>query len=126
MADIFGETSGLIAQGEQWYRFRRAVPQDMMRPTSALYYIDDIETVALEFTDKVIAARDEKENVDIGMLCKEFSLDAISCIFLGGKIGALSGSEDAKKLIEGMRCMTFLPSTPRISLPPPCLTKNVA
>ena len=101
-ADHFGETTGLMAQGEEWYRFRKAVQQDMMRPKSALYYIKDIETVAVEFTDKVLAGRDKKGEIDIGTPCKEFSLDAISLIFLGGKIGALAGSEDADELIQRM------------------------
>jgi len=100
---VFGDNSGLISQGEEWYRFRQAVQQDMMKPKSALYYLDEIEQVAVEFTDKVAASRDAQGNVKFGNVCNEFALDSIACIFLGRKIGALAGSEDAKVLIGNMQ-----------------------
>lgn len=99
-SEFFGKTRGLISQGDEWYKFRQAVQQDMMRPKSALYYIDEIEEIAVEFTDKVAAEKDEKGNVEIGKFCQEYALDSISCIFVGGRIGALRGSEDGKAMIE--------------------------
>ena len=37
---------------EDWYTVRSQVQQDMMRPKSALYYISDLEKIAMDVADK--------------------------------------------------------------------------
>ena len=74
----------------------------MMRPKSALYYTKDIETIAIEFTDKLKSLQDSENRVKVGRACQEYALDSISCIFLGEKIGALSETTVANNLIENM------------------------
>ena len=53
-------SSGLITNAETWYRERHAVQQDMLRPSSALYYIPDIEAVAQNYVQAVRADRDHR------------------------------------------------------------------
>ena len=75
MGDVrkyFPTTTGLAAQGEEWRAFRSLVQEDMMRPSSALYYIKDIQVrgchvrrltvvqeIAEEMADKVAARMGE-------------------------------------------------------------------
>merc|ERR1712013_638812 len=65
------ETTGLINNSEDWYDVRSKVQQDMMRPKSALYYIDEME--------------------------------AIGCVFMGTRLGALKEIGDGKQLIENQK-----------------------
>ena len=74
----------------------------MMRPQSALYHINDIETIAMELIDKMKRLKDDDDKVTVGRLCQYYALGSISCIFLGEKIGALSESSIANNLIENM------------------------
>ena len=53
-------SSGLITNEESWYSVRQAVQQDMLRPSSANYYIPHIETVAENFVQAVRSARDHQ------------------------------------------------------------------
>ena len=41
-------TPGLLNNTEDWYEVRHKVQQDMMRPKSALYYIDEMEEIILQ------------------------------------------------------------------------------
>ena len=43
----------LLNNSEAWYTVRRQVQQDMMRPKSALYYIAELEEIAVELTVKI-------------------------------------------------------------------------
>ena len=42
----------MFGQGEDWAAARRAVQQDMMRPQSALFYIEELTDTADELCDK--------------------------------------------------------------------------
>ena len=53
--------SGLITNGESWYSVRQAVQQDMLRPSSANYYIPHIESVAENFVRAVRSARERDQ-----------------------------------------------------------------
>ena len=59
LKDVFSSPS-LITNGEAWYKVRQAVQQDMLRPSSANYYIPHIETVAENFVQAVRSARDHQ------------------------------------------------------------------
>ena len=43
---------GLTSQGEVWSRSRKAVQQDLMRPKSALYYVDELNATAQQLCAK--------------------------------------------------------------------------
>ena len=52
---------GLLGQGEDWHSFRVAVQQDLMRPKSALFYINDLEEIMEEVYDKLEETADENQ-----------------------------------------------------------------
>ena len=65
---IFHESTGLISQveatpwykvhdsqGEAWFKFRQAVQKEMMCPSGALRYVNDIEDIALDLTEVIIS-----------------------------------------------------------------------
>ena len=90
---------GLISNGEEWYEIRTKVQQDMMRPKSALYYISDLEDIAKEFAEKINNVKDKNGMLEPCDLVQEYSLEAVGCIFMGARLGALKGTGDGKRLI---------------------------
>ena len=57
--DLFTDTAGLVgSHGEPWYQFRSKVQQDMMRPKSAMFYINDIEEISQQFVDLISVQAD--------------------------------------------------------------------
>ena len=59
LKEVFSSPS-LITNSETWYEVRQAVQQDMLRPSSANYYIPHIETVAENFVQAVRSGRDHQ------------------------------------------------------------------
>ena len=72
----------------------------MMKPKSALYYIADIEKIALEVMDVVEKEADGSHTLDVVKVCQRYSLESVSVVFLGSRLGALAGEEDGRRLIE--------------------------
>jgi len=95
-------SAGLINNTEDWYTVRHQVQQDMMRPKSALYYIDEMEDIANELTNKIAESKgkDGKGIRDIHPLVQEYALEAVGCVFLNARLGALKGEGDGARLIE--------------------------
>lgn len=99
LAYYFGGSPGLVgSQGEDWRAFRQLVQQDMMRPGSALYYLQHIEAIARELSDRAAAGRDAAGETSVGVLCQEFGLEAIGQVFLGCRLGSLQGSSDSRTI----------------------------
>ena len=94
------KSSGLLTNSEEWYEVRQAVQQDMMKPKSALFYIEDIEEVAEELTDKLAATRDKDGKVVVNTILNEFALDAVGVFALGTRLGSLQETGDGKKLMD--------------------------
>jgi len=94
--------AGLINNAEDWYTVRHQVQQDMMRPKSALYYIDEMEDIAVELVEKIASLKGEdgKGIEDIHPFIQEYALEAVGCIFLNARLGALKGEGDGGRLIE--------------------------
>ena len=91
----------MVAQGEEWLEFRKAVQQDMMRRDSAHYYIEEID----EVLDEVIAIIEERKSADksVGNLQKfihQYVLESLSLMLLGTRLGALQGSKEGEQLIK--------------------------
>lgn len=100
LPDVFTDTTGLISQGEDWYHFRQAVQQDMMRVSSALHYVADIQDIAQELADKIAKSRAADGILDPLPLLHEFALESIGCIFLESRLGVLKGDPDGKAIIK--------------------------
>ena len=47
------DIAGLISNGESWLAARRQVQQDMMKPKSALFYVDQLNAVTQELCVKI-------------------------------------------------------------------------
>ena len=71
-----------------------------MRPKSALYYIEDLERIALDVTELIEKESDPSGQLDIIKMCQKYSLEAVAYIFLGSRLGTLSGGGDGQRLIE--------------------------
>ena len=66
------------------------VQQDMLRPKSAMCYIEDIEQISSEFLDLIDdSLNDKKEVDDLLELVNMFSLEAIVIIFLDKRLYCL-------------------------------------
>jgi len=50
----------MIVNGEEWYEIRSKCQQDMMRPSSALFYVDKIQSLAKE----LVAFIDRKKDAN--------------------------------------------------------------
>ena len=89
--DLFTETAGLVAShGEPWYEVRSKVQQDMMRPKSAMYYINDIEEISQQLVDLMTANVDSEGEVeDIVKHIQCWSLESTAAIFLDTRLGVL-------------------------------------
>ena len=85
--------TGLINNSEDWYTVRHQVQQDMMRPKSALYYIEEMEDIAVELTNKIanLKGEDGEGIKDIHPFIQEYALEAVGCVFLNARLGALKG-----------------------------------
>jgi len=114
--NIFQESTGLISQGETWFKFRQAVQKDMMCPSGTLRYIKDIEDIALDLTEVMKENRAEDGRTEVGSLCQQFALESIASIFYGARFRVLRGEKDGLDMIvsmnhimqEGLK-MIFLP-----------------
>eukprot|EP00092_Neocalanus_flemingeri_P107293 GFUD01137705.1.p1 GENE.GFUD01137705.1~~GFUD01137705.1.p1 ORF type:complete len:508 (-),score=128.83 GFUD01137705.1:562-2085(-) len=93
-------TAGLINNTEDWYEVRHKVQQDMMRPKSALYYLSEMEEIAIELADKIQEVKGNDGMLDPYALVQEYALEAVGCVFMGARLGALKGVGDGKQLIE--------------------------
>jgi len=93
-------TAGLLSGGKDWQEARSLVQQDMMRPKSALFYINDMNELMDDFVAKLEGMLDEDKKVDdLNRPLQEFALDAIGVMFIGNKLDVLQGSEYGKQMI---------------------------
>ena len=106
--DIFTETGGLIGNhGEEWWRVRSLVQQDMLRPKSAMFYLASIEEISLELADKMGDTLDDKSEIDDMMsLLARWALEAVTSIFLDTRLNCLAEDHqpdsDTMRLIENV------------------------
>ena len=90
--DIFNETTGvLLEDGERWHDIRSKVQQDLMRPKSAHFYLDEIQEVADEFIDFI---KNQKSDDSTMMNCLpeiyRYTFESICLISLDARIGCLN------------------------------------
>jgi len=106
--DLFPETGGLVgSHGEEWYKVRSIVQQDMLRPKSAMFYIESIEQISQELVDLIVRNKDMDGEIDnITDDLYRWSLETITSIFLDAKMGSLDENlpvdSDANKLVNAV------------------------
>ena len=97
-------SKGLVgAHGKKWHEVRTFVQQDMMRPRSAMFYIDTVDTSSRQLCDLLKFHRDQSGVVrDVLPNVYRWALDSITSIFLNAKIGCLdqNPSQDAMTLVN--------------------------
>ncbi len=91
-SDIFHETTGVLFEnGEKWHQVRSMVQQDLMRPKSALFYLEEIQNISNEFMDFLRMQRSKEDKVIRNALPEiyRFTFEAISFIALDTRLGCL-------------------------------------
>lgn len=59
--DIFKDTTGILTEEkEAWHKVRSLVQQDMMRPNSAMFYVDQLNEVTNDFLDHLEGNLDQE------------------------------------------------------------------
>ena len=100
--DIFKETTGVLVENfEEWARVRSLIQQDMMRPKSAMFYINQLQEVGQDFINYCRRRRDKNGIMPedhVSDLYK-FGFESIAVVALDTRLGALdekvaSGTED--------------------------------
>jgi len=94
------KTCGLISNKEDWYNVRTLVQQDMMRPKSAMYYTKEMDEIAREVVDIIERDSDSDQCYEINKICQQYALETVAYIFLGSRLGTLSGQGDGRRMIE--------------------------
>ena len=97
---------GLLgSHGPAWQEARRFVQQDMMRPRSALFYIDTVDTSSRQLGDLLGRSRGAGDAVvgDLLPHVYRWALESITSIFLNTRLGCLdqNPSADTETLING-------------------------
>eukprot|EP00095_Tigriopus_kingsejongensis_P005254 maker-scaffold353_size198981-snap-gene-0.38 protein:Tk05254 transcript:maker-scaffold353_size198981-snap-gene-0.38-mRNA-1 annotation:"hypothetical protein DAPPUDRAFT_319971" len=113
--DVFKDTVGVFfEEGPRWKEFRSNVQQDMMRPKSAMFYIDPLMEVGEDFVIKL--KRDCLPNGtnpgDFLEYAHLFAFEAISVIALDARMGVLKETLDpytAESLEFGQKFLTGFP-----------------
>ena len=122
--DLFPETGGLLGNhGEEWWRVRSLVQQDMLRPKSAMFYIDDLEQIGLQFCEKMEQKSDSNMEVDdVTGLIYRWALEAVSSIFLDARLNCLaenlSPDSDTARLIESVNIVLGEDASDLVGGPP--------
>ncbi|CAG0884942.1 unnamed protein product, partial [Darwinula stevensoni] len=78
----------LIANGEDWYKIRSQVQQSMMKPKSALLYLQPMEKVAKEFVERMKSIRDANGELPADFI-NELYKWAVSLVALDRRLGCL-------------------------------------
>ena len=89
-----------IYSQEDWYNVRTLVQQDMMRPKSAMYYTKEMDEIAREVVDIIERDSDNDQCYEINKICQQYALETVAYIFLGSRLGTLSGQGDGRRMIE--------------------------
>ena len=96
-SDIFaGNTGVLMEEGEKWHAIRSKVQQDLMRPKSAHFYLNEILKVSQDFVDYIKHKRCPKTKVIKDCLPEIYlyTFESISLIALDTRLGCLKTQMD--------------------------------
>ena len=56
---------------EDWWQVRSLVQQDMLRPKSAMFYLDSIGEISVQLADKIEETLDDKKRRGRGVISKK-------------------------------------------------------
>lgn len=107
--DLFPQTAGLLGHhGEEWYEVRSKVQQDMMRPKSAMFYINDIEEISQELTQVLADSMDSNNEVDdVLEYVNQWALESIVAIFLDSRLNCLQkdlpDDSEPRRFVEAVK-----------------------
>lgn len=90
--DIFHQTTGvLLEDGKRWHDIRSKVQQDLMRPQSAHFYLDDIQDISKEFVNYIRFNKTATNDVIKDFLphIYRFTFESICHIALDTRLGCL-------------------------------------
>ena len=105
--DLFSEYKGLLLDnGEDWYKIRSTVQQDMMRPKSALNYLPELQEVSGDFLKVIRRIRDGSGVIDSFLPQSElYAFEAISLVALDVRMGGLDENKPPEtiKMLENVK-----------------------
>ena len=95
----------------------------MLRPKSAMFYIDDLEQIGLQFCEKMEQKSDSNMEVDdVTGLIYRWALEAVSSIFLDARLNCLaenlSPDSDTARLIESVNIVLGEDASDLVGSPP--------
>ncbi len=105
-----------MEEGEKWHWTRSKVQQDLMRPKSALFYIDELQDVSQDFVNFIRAIRDPDDHTVNNFLpdIYRFTFEAVTLIALDTRLGCLKLDMDPE-IAEVFQCsQKFLAAFPDI------------
>ncbi|KAI4463906.1 cytochrome p450 [Holotrichia oblita] len=117
--EFFGEDAGVIAvHGEKWQKFRSKVNKVMLQPKITKTYIKPIETIAMEFVQRIDKIRDSNNEVPSDFLNElhKWSLESVAKIALDVRLGCLEdhANPDTQKMIDAVN--TFFINVPMLEI----------
>ena len=71
-----------------------------MRPKSAMYYTKEMDEIAREVVNIIERDADNDQCYEINKICQQYALETVAYIFLGSRLGTLSGQGDGRRMIE--------------------------
>nr|AKH03539.1 cytochrome P450 3078B1 [Paracyclopina nana] len=115
--DIYSETVGvLMEEGEKWHEMRSKVQQDLMRPKSAHFYIDEIQKVSDDFIEFIRQKRTHDNNIDNFLPdLYRYTFESICCISLDTRLGCLQLNMDPEIAKVFKASNDFLASFPEFT-----------
>ena len=136
--DLFPENTGMLFEdGEKWQNIRSKVQQDLMRPKSAMYYLDEIQNVAQDFIKLIEEKRLSNDRNIIENFLPDiyrYTLESICVIAIEQRIGCLKNDSstldsEIAKMFESMKAFLnsypdFLSGIPTWKFLPPRMNKS--
>ncbi len=111
--DIFHETNGVLMEdGTRWHAIRSKVQQDLMRPQSAYFYLNDLQQISDDFVDFIRAKR-STNNGSIKDFLPEiycFTFEAIAYVAMNVRLGCLQPEMDPELETIFQAVQTYLGS----------------
>ena len=103
-----------MEDGQRWHEVRSKVQQDLMRPKSATFYLDEISRVSQDFVKFIRVKRDQDTFIINNFLPEIYrlTLEAICLITIEKRIGCLNPTLDPEIAIFFESVKSFLNSFP--------------